>query len=126
MYCFEYFFLGKNNNIISRKNCSLCSRISFIQQLYISILPNILTILFTQYNYNFELQETIEFGGNYENNPLNLKGVKKYHITSILCKFIDKNEFICYCLNPNDGLWYSYRNGKVSKVDKIENNAVPL
>lgn len=128
MYCFEYSFIHKYNNIFSRKKCDLCSRHSFIQQLYISILPNILTILFTEYNYNFELQETLEFGGNnkYENNPLNLKGVKKYHITSILYKIIEKNEFICYCLNPNDGFWYSYSSGKVSKVDKIGNNAVPF
>ena len=128
MYCFEYSFIRKYNNIFSREKCGLCKRRSFIQQLYISILPNILTILFTEFNYNFELQETIEFGGNnkYENNPLNLEGVKKYHITSILCKFIDKNEYICYCLNTNDGFWYSYSSGKVSKVDKIENNVVPF
>ena len=129
MDCFDYFFNQEDKNIISKKNCTLCYNNSLLEKLYISILPNILTIILANNtNYNFVLKDTIEFDNknNFEYNHLNTNEVKKYFLTSILCKFIDKNEFVCYCLNFYNGFWYRYSDGKVSQADKIRINEVPL
>ncbi len=126
MDCFNYYFIEKDKNITSKVRCDLCKCFSKITKYFIYCLPNILTILFTKNNYNFELQDKLEFGKNkiYENNNLNI--VKKYYLISMLYQYIDTKEFICYCLNQNNGLWYSYSSGKVSKVDKIDDNIIPL
>ena len=45
---------------------------------------------------------------------------------SVLCQISYNQKFICYCANPNNGLWYSYTDGKINKVEKMDTNAIPL
>ena len=43
---------------------------------------------------------------------------------SFLC--IVNGNFICYCINPNNGLWHCYENKKITKVEKYDINIKPL
>ena len=35
-------------------------------------------------------------------------------------------KFICYCINPNNGLWYSYSDGRINEVEEMDANVMPL
>ena len=49
-----------------------------------------------------------------------------YHIVSILCQLMYNKKYICYCINPSNGLWYSYSDGEIKEVKKMDINAIPL
>ena len=49
----------------------------------------------------------------------------EYSLISILCQ-INQKEFILYNFNYKNGLWYAYENGKISNVEKMDINAIPL
>ena len=127
--CFEYTF-SCNNNISKREFCINCKQNSYISQYYIFELPDILPIIFSSNNnYNFVLQDKINLK-KYERNGLfknkDNSDIKNYKLISILCQFIYNQKFICYCINPNNGLWYSYTDGKITKVENMDINAIPL
>ena len=44
----------------------------------------------------------------------------------MMCKIIYNGKFINYCFNPNNVKWYSYTDGNISEVDKMDINAIPL
>ena len=49
----------------------------------------------------------------------------EYYLISILCQ-INQKEFILYNFNYKNGLSYAYENEKISKVEKMDINAIPL
>ena len=128
--CFNFYFIYQNKKIFNNSYCNLCNLNSYKEELRsILSLPNILTIILSNnedddYNCNFILQDELNLKNLAINLPDNSEG--KYRLISILCKKIDNDEFICYCANPNNGLWYSYTNGKIKNVMSMDINAVPL
>ena len=127
--CFDYTFIC-NNNITKRESCINCNQNKYINQYFIFLLPNILPILFiNNNNYNFVLQDKINLK-DYEKNDIfknkDNSDNKHYKLTSILCQIIYNQKFICYCINPNNGLWYSYSDGKINKIENMDINAIPL
>ena len=125
--CFDYTF-SCNNNISKRELCINCNQVSYINQYFIFELPYILPIILTSNNnYNFILQDKIKLN-EYEKNDLinNNNSDKNYKLISMLCQLIYNQKFICYCINSNNGLWYSYDDGKINKVENMDINAIPL
>ena len=120
--CFQYQFQTKFNKYPS--NCKFCFSYSYIcEYKYIYCLPKILTLILNSNNNSYIiLQDEINLN-QYTKNKF---GYGIYYIVSILCQFIYNNKFICYCINPNNGRWYSYEDGKINEVEKMDINAKPL
>ena len=119
------WFVVKNNLSCSLKTCKLC--FSNVANQFISLfsLPNVLTIIWSNsQNYNFILQNAINLKQFSNNAPE--EGI--YLLMSVLCQinYNNNNKFICYCFNQKNSVWYSYMDGKISKVDRIDINAVPF
>lgn len=129
--CFDYTFIC-NNNITKREFCINCKQDSYINQYFIFRFPIILPIIFANNNnYNLVLQDKIilkeyecEKNVLIKNNDNSEN--KNYKLISILCQFIYNQKFICYCINPKNGFWYSYTDGKICKVENMDINAIPL
>ena len=61
-----------------------------------------------------------------KNYVIKVSGNEIYNLISILCKISYNGKFINYCFNPNNVKWYSYIDGKISEVDEMDINAIPL
>ena len=118
-------FLIKNNLSCSFKTCKLCFSNTANQLISLFSLPNVLTVILSNsQNYNFILQNEINLKQFSNNAPE--EGI--YLLMSVLCQinYNNNNKFICYCFNQKNSVWYSYMDGKISKVDRIDINAVPF
>ena len=118
--CFDYTF-GHNENFESY--CNYCFlKTQKIKYTSIFLLPNILTIILSNNNNcNFIIEDELDLK-QYINNRYN----SSYYLISILCQISYNKQFIIYCINPYDGLWYSYTNDNIKEVQKMDLNAVPL
>ena len=116
--CFDYSF-DYNNKTYS--SCEKCKNKYCIKQLKILILPKILTIVFNNNKNNkLILKDKIKLNKYIYKNNYNME----YYLTSILCYYFTK--YICYCINPTNGFWYRYSDGKIEKVEKMDINSIPL
>ena len=123
--CFDFSFRYNNKKWNYNSYCSICSLLSNIEKSYsIFSLPSILTISLSNNNCNFIIQDELDLKPYSMNVPFNSDGI--YILISLLCKISYSGEYICYCANPNNGLWYSYSNKKIKNVEKMDINAVPL
>ena len=117
--CFNYTFNQKfkTSNIF----CNNCFTIFKYQSMRIFSLPKIFTIILTNNDYNFIIQEELDLN----KYAITAQENMVYYLISILCK-INSNEFILYNFNHKDSQWYSYYNGKITKVYKFGINEIPL
>ena len=118
-------FLIKNNLSCSFKTCKLCFSNTANQLISLFSLPNVLTVILSNsQNYNFILQNEINLKQFSKNAPEE----GEYLLMSVLCQinYNNNNKFICYCFNQKKSVWYSYMDGKISKVDRMDINAVPF
>ena len=120
--CFDYITSNINQSYqIYCNNCKIPTMKYEYKLLF--TLPKILTIVLNiSDNYNFFLLDEL----NLKDYSLNPFGYEKYNLISILCQFIDTKKYICYCINPYDGLWYSYTDKKIEKTKIMDNNAIPM
>ena len=119
-FCFNYT-LQKSR--INYKYCSQCFVNGKKEITSIYSAPNILTIILSKNeNSNFVLQEELDLKKYSYCNP----GDGVYLLMSVLCRLIYNGKFISYCLNPKNGSWYSYTDGKIKRVSKMDINAIPL
>jgi len=121
--CFNYLSCNKEKKFYN-SFCEKCSGITPKEEIAsIYVLPDIITIILTDNNDNdyFMFEDEI-YLKNYELN----KREKKSYLVSILCQIAYNGKFISYCINPNNGLWYSYTDGNISQVDKMDLNSIPL
>ena len=118
--CLDYT-LGHNNNYESYCNCCFL-KTQKVKYNSIFLLPYILTIILSNNdNYNFIIDDELDLK-QYINNRYN----SSYYLISILCQISYNKQFIIYCINPYNGLWYSYTNDNIKEVQKMDLNAVPL
>ena len=120
--CFDYVFGQQNKRYQSYCNNCYISTIHYeFNNIY--MLPKILSIILSNnQNFNFVLNDELDlkkYSKNYEGDGV-------YSIVSILCQKIYNKKYICYCINPNNGSWYSYSDGKINQVEKMDINAIPL
>ena len=120
--CFNYTFKETNKKIY-KEFCNFCfTNSQKIKNNSIYSLPDILTIVLSNYeDCNFIINNELDLSQYVMNNEK-----KIYYIIGILCQISYNGQFICYCINPNNGYWYSYTNEKVIRVEKIDINAIPL
>ena len=86
--------------------------------------PLILTLILNiTDNYNFFYLNELDL----KDYALNKTGAEEYKLISILCQLIYNKKFLCYCINTDDGSWYSYSDNKeIKKVTRMDDNAIPL
>ena len=121
--CFNYLFMNYYNKYNSY--CENCNGNTDKKESYsIFSLPNIITIVLNDNNDNdyFILEDKIDL----KNYVIKVSGNEIYNLISILCKISYNGKFINYCFNPNNVKWYSYIDGKISEVDEMDINAIPL
>ena len=121
--CFNYLFNHNYNKYNSYcENCN--GNTDKIESYSIFSLPNIITIVLNDNNDNdyFILEDKIDL----KNYVIKVSGNEIYNLISILCKISYNGKFINYCFNPNNVKWYSYIDGKISEVDEMDINAIPL
>ena len=113
----DFFNCFKKVGIINSK-CKACNKETVNNEFRsILTLPNILTLtLLNNNDLNFILEEDLKIKLG--------KFYYVYKIISFLC--VIKGKFICYCINPNNGLWYCYENKKIAKVEKYDIEAKPI
>ena len=125
--CFNYLF-NNDYNFNYNYNNTFCENCNFLtnkkQSFSIFSLPNIITIVLNDNNDNdiFMLEDEIDL----KNYVLNSTGNEKYNLISFLCRVRYNGKFIIYCINPNNSMWYSYTDGNITEVDKMDINAIPL
>jgi hypothetical protein len=125
--CFNYLF-NNDYNFNYNYNNTFCENCNFLtnkkQSFSIFSLPNIITIVLNDNNDNdiFMLEDEIDL----KNYVLNATGNEKYNLISFLCRVSYNGKFIIYCINPNNSKWYSYTDGNITEVDKMDINAIPL
>ena len=120
--CFNYSL----NKIYKTKGnlfCNLCFTSSKSETLSVLSLPNILTIILSNNNnLNFVLQDEIVL----KKYSFYSFDDCKYCLISILCQLNFNDKFVLYSFNHKDELWYCYSDGKITQVEKIDVNAIPL
>ena len=121
--CFNYY-LNQIFKIKEKLYCNSCFTFSKSEKLSIYSLPKILTLILSNNNnnFNFVLQDEI-FLKKY---TLNSSDDSKYNLISILCQLNFNDKFILYTFNHKDELWYSYTDGKITQVENMDINAIPL
>jgi hypothetical protein len=113
----DFFNCFKKVGMIN-SNCKTCNKETVNNEFRsILTLPDILTLtLLNNNDLNFILEEDLKIKlGNID---------YVYKIVSFLC--VINGKFICYCINPNNGLWYCYENKKITKVEKYDIEAKPI
>jgi hypothetical protein len=113
----DFFNCFKKVGIINSK-CKTCNKETANNEFRsILTLPNILTLtLLNNNDLNFILEEDLKIKlGNVD---------YIYKIISFLC--VINGKFLCYCINPNNGLWYCYENKKITIVEKYDIEAKPI
>ena len=119
-FCFNYI-LQKNK--FNYKLCNQCFVNGKKEITSIYSAPNILTIILSKNeNTNFVLQEELDLKKYSYYSP----GDGVYLLMSVLCRINYNGKFISYCLNPKNGSWYSYTDGKIKRVRSMDINAIPL
>ena len=123
-HCFKYLSdKNQNKNYISF--CEKCSAVTNKEEsCSIFALPLIITIALTDINNNdyFIFEDKINLKEKNKKEEF-----KNYNLGSILCQIAyNGKKFINYCINQNNGLWYSYTDGNITQVDKIDVNSIPL
>jgi hypothetical protein len=83
--------------------------------------PKILALILSNNdeNCNLNLQDELNLDKYIKNS-----GNKIYLLISVLCQIRQSGKYICYCINQNDGRWYSYSDKKIEKVSKIDTNII--
>ena len=124
-----YFNSFKLNDIFNcfkkvrtfKSECKICKKETQKNEVrFLLSLPNILTIIISNNDDNNDLDFILED----EIITKIYNNVCAYIIISFLC--IINGHFICYCINPNNGLWYCYKNKKITKVEKYDIKIKPL
>ena len=119
--CFNYL-----KNSLLKKNhknsyCNFCCSNYSKEELYFSEI--IAIVLSNAEDYNFILQDEFylkPFVKRYIGDAI-------YYPISVLCQISYNKKYICYCINPNNGYWYSYEDdGKIFFTRKMDINAIPL
>jgi hypothetical protein len=113
----DFFNCFKKVGLINSK-CKTCDKETVNNEFRsILTLPNILTLtLLNNNDLNFILEEDLKIKlGNVD---------YIYKIISFLC--VINGKFLCYCINPNNGLWYCYENKKITIVEKYDIEAKPI
>ena len=125
--CFDYIENENKKGQIYAK-CERCQLFSYKNQMKsIYSLPNILTIVLTiSDNYNFFMLDQIDLNPYINQEEIKVSSENIYYVISILCQIIYNKKYICYCINPNNGLWYSYSDGEIKQVEYMDINAIPL
>ena len=119
--CFNYYLMKKCKGY--NLNCEKCFTNSKYEILSIYSLPNILTLVLSNFeNYNFYIQDNIDL----KNYCLHSLEDSTYLLVSILCKFSYNDKFILYSYNYKKNCWYSYTNGKINLAKKMDINAIPF
>jgi hypothetical protein len=120
--CFDFTFF--ENIKIFESYCQYCfiSTVKNNNNLIFS-LPNILTIILSQIEGCNFIIDNIIYLKKYTEYSLNDCA---YSLISIICQINYNKKFIIYSINPNDGLWYSYEDQIIEKVQKMDLNAIPV
>jgi hypothetical protein len=124
--CFYYIFFERNKKAI-KEYCYSC-RLNANKSQYNLIYspPNILTLILVNNekneNWNFIFHDEI----NLKKYIIHSKNDRIYLLISCLCRISNTGKYICYCINPKDSYWYSYSDEKINRVEKIDENAIPL
>jgi hypothetical protein len=124
MQCFDFY--QKLNWNMNQTNCKQCNQmVKVTKQIY--YLPTTLTLIFNNNNdNNLKLDAEIDLSKFQACRKTN----NKYKLVSILCKLsyeLNKvDEYLCYCYNPKNQLWYSYRNGSINQVSSMNPNSIPI
>ena len=125
-FCFNNFKINDFFNCFKKERtfkseCKICKKETQKNEVrFLLALSNILTITLSYNDDNNDLDFILE-------DEIITKIYNKvcvYIIISFLC--IVNGNFICYCINPNNGLWYCYENKKITKVEKYDINIKPL
>jgi hypothetical protein len=124
--CFDYTFNERNRKIIMEycNSCRLNTNKSQYNLIYSP--PNILTIILTNNEYNENCNFIFQDKLNLKKYILNSSNDRIYLLISCLCRLSNNGKYICYCFNPKDSNWYSYSDGKINKIEKMDECAVPL
>lgn len=120
--CFYYSFFENNKKYESYCNyCFLNTQQCEFSLIY--SLPKILTIILSNYkDCNFIIKDELDL----KDYAINCVYEPIYYLISILCQISYNEKFIIYCINPNNGLWYSYSDNKIEIVQQMDINAIPL
>ena len=120
--CFKYCFI-QNNYKYYTSYCNKCFTNTYQNEIFsLFSLSDILTIVLSNnQNSNILLEDELDLKQYAKSYP----GFGTYLLISILCQ-INSNEFICYCVNPTDGSWYCYIDGKILRVQLMSTNDIPL
>ena len=119
--CFNYL-----KNSLLKKNhknsyCNFCCSNYSKEELYFSEI--IAIVLSNAEDYNFILQDEFDL------KPFVKRSIGDgiYYPISVLCQISYNKKYICYCINPNNGYWYSYEDdGKIVFTKKMDIKAIPL
>ena len=85
--------------------------------------PSILFLILLSNDENFNIKIKNQLNLNkYILNSGN-KG-KSYLLISVLCQIKQSGKYICYSINRNDAIWYSYSDERIEKVAKIDTNTI--
>lgn len=106
--------------------CNVCGMNTYYDDIYnIYSLPNILSLEFSNNEKsNFVLQDELNLQKCTQFYPENSNGI--YKLVSIICQISHNMKFICYCFNHKKCNWYSYSDGRINKVGKMDINAIPI
>jgi len=122
--CFDYLFKC-NNNRDYQSICKFCNQTTYNNEYKIFSINELLLlsiILLNNESNNIIVLNELDL----KQYSFNYNGDGIYYLISVLCQNSYNQQFICYCINPNDGLWYSYTNGKIIRAQKIDINEIPL
>ena len=121
--CFDYIFII-NNKRTFRSYCNSCNLYGY-KSMYnlINDAPSILALILLNNDENCNLNIQNELNLNkYILNSGNKD--KSYLLISALCQIKQSGKYICFSINRNDGIWYSYSDERIEKVAKIDTNTI--
>ena len=121
--CLNNFYSQKNKN---DSYCKNCHQNTAKAKFYIYKSPKILTILLSDFdNYDFVIENKLDLNNYSLNFPGNGEGI--YYLISILCRNKNNNnKYSTYFINIFNGLWYCYTDKKISIVNSMDINDIPL
>ena len=124
--CFNYTFNEANTKSIMAycDSCRLNTNKSQNNLIYSP--PNILPIILTNNEFNETCNFIFQDELNIKKFIINSNHDGVYLLISCLCRLSNTGKYICYCINQKDSYWYSYSDGQINKVEKIDEYAIPL
>ena len=123
----NYFenILTKNFKNSSELFCQECKKMTIHNKIIHLTLPKILSIeLSNNENNNFIIEDELYIKKQYLYNSK--ENDSAYLLIALLCQISYNKKFICYSINSKDGLWYSYTDGIINKVEEIDINSIPI